>query len=109
MNEKGNFEAQSLWQIFEKLSHIINVLLLLILQRLFDTLIQFQWHEEVLINSVQNHNFFLEICIRCIICLKQFGEDTSSCVEEYDTCKHGNDAKDSLNIIRSRYVTISHC
>jgi hypothetical protein len=101
VHEEGDLQPQALRKVFKELRQVVNVLLLLILERFLDTLIEFERHEEVLIDSVENDNLFLKIGIRCIVSLKEFRENTGCGIEENDTSKHCYDTENSLDVVGS--------
>ena len=108
VDEERDFQSQPLRKVIKELGQIVNILLLLILEWLFDSLVELERHEEVLIDSIQNYDLFLEISVGCIIGLQQFCEYGSGRVEQNDSSKHSDDAENPFDIIWSRNVTIPY-
>ena len=99
VDEERDFQSQPLRKVIKELGQIVNILLLLVLERLFDSLVELERHEEVLIDSIQNYDLFLEISVGCIIGLQQFCEYGSGRVEQNDSSKHSDDAENPFDII----------
>mmetsp|Transcript_36132 Transcript_36132/g.55485 ORF Transcript_36132/g.55485 Transcript_36132/m.55485 type:complete len:213 (-) Transcript_36132:351-989(-) len=109
MEEERDLNLQLMREIIHEIIQVIHVFVVVVLQRLFQPLVEVQGQEELFVDPVQHHHLLLELSVLGIVVLQDRSQGTRSKGEGDDTNDHDNYTEQLFQAVSSRDISIPHC